>query len=136
MNKIFLIDDDEDDHVFFKAALLTIHPTLHCEIAVNGKMALQELRTTGALPDIIFLDLNMPIMNGLDFLVHIKKEEKLKDIPVGIFSTSNLLQDKELAKELGARFFITKPNDLQVLRKKLQQILSADFSTEAYLSIT
>ncbi len=136
MNKIFLIDDDEDDHVFFKAALRAIQPALQCEIAVNGKTALHALRTNSSLPDIIFLDLNMPIMNGLDFLGHMQKDDRLKAIPVGIFSTSNLLQDREMAKALGARFFITKPSDLQVLRKKLQRILSADFSIEDYISLT
>ena len=136
MKNIVLIDDDEDDHVFFKTALRTIYPTLHCEIATNGKTALEELRTSHILPHIIFIDLNMPVMNGRDFLVQIKKDDKLKEIPVGIFSTSNLIHDKELAKELGARFFMTKPNDLQVLRKKLQQILLADFSTEEYITIT
>ena len=77
----------------------------------------------------------MPIMNGFVFLDLIKKDKKLNKIPVGIFSTSNIIRDKEMAKELGAKFFLTKPNDFQALKKKLKQILSTDFSTVQYLSI-
>ncbi len=135
MNKLFLIDDDEDDLFFLKHAIRSIDPTLQCETAKNGKIALDKLIKSKALPDIIFLDLNMPIMNGFDFFVKIKKEEELNKIPVGILSTSNIKRDKELAKELGAKFFLTKPNDIQVLQKKLQQILSSDFSTDEYISI-
>ncbi len=136
MNKIFLIDDDLDDQFFFKEVIESINPTLHCYTATNGKIALDKLKVSASLPDIIFLDLNMPVMNGFDFLIQIKKENALSKIPVCIFTTSNILRDKELTKEFGAQFFLTKPNDFQVLRKKLQQILSADFSTDEYISIT
>ncbi len=120
MNKIFLIDDDEDDHFFFKEVIESINLTLHCDTATNGKIALDKLKSSTSLPDIIFLDLNMPLMNGYEFLIQIKKENQLNKIPVGIFTTSNILRDKELTKEFGAQFFLTKPNDFQVLRKKLQ----------------
>ena len=135
MNNILLIDDDEDDQLFFIDAIQSICPTLSCETALNGQIALDNLKINIALPDIIFLDLNMPVMNGFEFLVHINKEDKLNKIPVGIFSTSGNMREKELAKELGARFFLTKPNDFQDLRKKLQQILLADFSIDDYFSV-
>ncbi|MDQ3049798.1 MAG: response regulator [Bacteroidota bacterium] len=136
MNKIFLVDDDVDDQLFFKEALELINPSLQCDIATNGKIALEKLKASISLPDIIFLDLNMPIMNGFDFLIQIKKENRLNKIPVGIFTTSNIIRDKELTKEFGAQFFITKSNDFHVLRKNLQQILAADFSNNEYISIT
>ena len=136
MKKILLIDDDLDDQFFLKEVLDSINPTLHCETATNGKIALDKLKESASLPDIIFLDFNMPVINGFDFLIQIKKENQLNKIPIGIFTTSNNLRDKELTKEFGAQFFLTKPNDFHVLRKKLQQILSADFSTNEYISIT
>ncbi len=136
MNKIFLIDDDEDDQLLFKEVIEFINPGLLCETATNGKIALDQLKVSASLPDIIFLDLNMPIMNGFDFLVQIKKENVLGKIPVCIFTTSNVVRDKELAKAFGAQYFLTKPNDFQVLRKKLEQILSEDFSTDEHISIT
>jgi len=135
MNRILLIDDDDDDQFFFKEALESINPLLDCETATNGKIALDKLKEGTSLPDIIFLDLNMPVMNGFDFLIQFKKEPALRKIPVGIFSTSNNFRDKEVTKESGAKFFLTKPNDFQTLRKKLKQVLSADFSTDQYLSI-
>jgi len=136
MNKVFLIEDDEDDQLLFKEAIKSINPSLQCDTSTNGKIALEKLKATTSLPDIIFLDLNMPVMNGFDFLIQIKKENELNKIPVGIFTTSNIFREKELTKECGAQFFLTKPTDFQVLRKKLQQILSADFSTDEYISIT
>ncbi len=134
MNKIFLFD--EDDQLLFKDAIEIINPSLQCDTATNGKIALDKLKVTTALPDIIFLDINMPVMNAFDFLIQIKKENSLSKIPVGIFTTSNILRDKELTKKFGAQFFLTKPNDFHLLRKKLQQILSADFSAGEYISIT
>lgn len=101
---------------------------LKCDTATNGKIALEKLKETTSLPDIIFLDLNMPIMNGFEFLIQIKKETTLCNIPIGIFSTSNIVRDIELTKKLGARFFICKPSDFNVLCANLQQILSTDFS--------
>jgi len=136
MNKIFLVDDDEDDQLMFKEVIESIDPSLHCETATNGKIALDKLKVSAYIPDIIFLDLNMPVMNGLEFLIQIKKEKALSKIPVCIFTTSNIIRDKELTKESGAKFFLTKPNDFHVLRKQLLQILSADFSTDEYILIT
>ncbi|MEO7264625.1 MAG: response regulator [Ferruginibacter sp.] len=136
MNKVFIIDDDEDDQLMFKEVIETINPSLLCETASNGKIALDKLNDSESLPDLIFLDLNMPVMNGYDFLIHIKKEIALNKIPVCIFTTSNIFRDKELTKAFGAKFFLTKPNDFQVLYIQLQQILSADFSSNEFISIT
>ena len=122
MNYIYLIDDD-NDHFFFKEAIESINPLLKCEIAKNGKIALETLKATTPLPDIIFLDLNMPLVNGIEFLIHLKKENEISKIPIGILSTSQATHDIELSKDLGAQFFFNKPNNFQVLSKKLQQIL-------------
>lgn len=135
MNKIFLIDDDEDDQLMFKEVIESINPAIHFETATNGKIALDKLKLSSFVPDIIFLDLNMPVMNGYDFLIHIKKETAFNKIPVCIFTTSNILRDKELTKGFGARFYLTKPNDFLVLRKQLKQILSANLLTEEVISI-
>ena len=117
MNNLLLIDDDEDDQFFFKDVLESINPNLHCATAINGKIALDKLKANTALPDLIFLDLNMPVMNGFEFLTQFKKENALNKVPVGIFGTSNSIRDKELAKALKARVFLTKPSDLMILQK-------------------
>lgn len=135
MTKILLIDDDEDDQLFFKEALELINPLLQCETAGNGKIALELLKSSDSLPDLIFLDLNMPVMNGLEFLNHKNKDTKINKIPLGIFTTSNIIEDIELTKKLGVKFFMTKPSDFKILYMKLQQLLTVDFTTEEFISI-
>ena len=136
MNKILIVDDDEDDQLVFKEALEIINPLLQCDTAINGKIALDKLNASTSLPDIIFIDLNMPVINGFELLIQLKESSAFSKIPVGIFTTSNTLRDKALTRELGAQFFLIKPNDFKVLCKKLQHVLKADFSAEEYLSIT
>ncbi len=130
MNNIFLIDDDEDDQLLFTDAIELINPALQLDVATNGKIALDQLKVSFSLPDIIFLDLNMPVMNGFEFLTQIKKETQLNKIPIVIFTTSNILRDKELTKEFGAQYFLTKPNNFKALRIELQQILSTVFASD------
>lgn len=135
MKKILLIDDDLDDQFFFKEVIESIDAALHCDTATNGKIALEKLKVCLSLPEIIFLDINMPIMNGVDFMIQIKKEKALTEIPICILTTSNIARDVKLAKELGAHCFLTKPNDFSMLRKQLQQILFGDLSSNVFTSI-
>ena len=77
---------------------------------------------------LIFLDLNMPYMNGFDFLARFKEVPDWEKIPVVIFTTSNQQRDIERSKELGANAYLTKPNNVETLRQDLMSILSWDFS--------
>lgn len=121
--KILLIDDDDDDQLIFKDALKEIHFTCDCLFANNGLEALAILANERDNPAIIFLDLNMPLMNGVEFLIHIKKEKTFADIPVVIFSTSNNPADKAQMLGLGARLFITKTSNFKLLKDKLAELL-------------
>jgi CheY-like chemotaxis protein len=121
--KILLIDDDDDDQLIFKDALKEIHFTSDCLIANNGLEALAVLANEDDNPAIIFLDLNMPLMNGVEFLIHIKKEKAFADIPVVIFSTSNNPADKAQMLRLGAKLFITKTSNFKLLIDKLAELL-------------
>lgn len=103
-------------------AIQDIDPTLRCETAESGLEALHMLRAMDKLPDLIFLDLNMPIMNGKQFLTEAKKDVQLKDIPVIILSTSSDLTTKSETIQLGASDFITKPNKLSLLESRLRSI--------------
>lgn len=119
----FLIDDDVDDQEIFLSVLQTLTPAVHCDTAVNGKEALQKLLGLEVNPDLIFLDLNMPLMNGKQFLVAMKSHDKIKNIPVIILSTS---ADKESileTKALGAKQFITKPDKFSVWQNTLESVL-------------
>ena len=124
MVHLLIVDDDEDDRDLFCAAVNDVDPAIHCLMAQNGYEALRALRSCRLeKPDIIFLDLNMPRMNGLQTLTELKKDEALKDIPVIIYSTSKLEEDKEKTKKQGAAAFLTKPTSLDELRIDIEQLL-------------
>lgn len=121
---ILLIDDDEDDQDIFKSALKELNSSVRFEGFYNALEALDRLSEKQIIPDVVFLDLNMPVMSGLQFLTHIKDREMLKDIPVFIYSTSSQNSTIKLAKELGAYDFITKPNKYSDLVDILRAILT------------
>lgn len=110
-NKVlFIVDDDEDDINLFVEAVNEIDKGMGCYKAKNGEDALARLDALDMLPDVIFLDLNMPRMNGRETLERLKNSERYKNIPVVIYSTSNAEQDKADTKALGASDYLTKPD--------------------------
>lgn len=121
---IFLVDDDTDDQEIFCNVLENISTTIECFTAVNGHEALQKLISGAVKPDLIFLDLNMPLMNGKEFLRAIKKMEGLKQIPVIILSTSSDSETIHETKMLGAKDFVTKPDKFSMWEKILRDLLS------------
>ena len=121
--KILLVDDDTDDQLFFVDAIAELEPTLECGVANNGLEALDHLGEFPPPPSLIFLDLNMPLMNGFECLAQLKKINQYKEIPVIIFTTSNHPIDMERTIAMGAKSFITKPPDFKVLKNRLHAIL-------------
>ncbi len=121
--KILLVDDDTDDQLFFVDAINEIEPALDCAVANNGLEALSYLEKIPPPPSLIFLDLNMPFMNGFECLAQLKKINHYKEIPVIIFTTSNHLLDMERTISMGAKMFFTKPPDFTALKNKLHDIL-------------
>lgn len=109
---IFLVDDDPDDQEIFASVIEVILPTAKCSGAPNGQRAIEKLTDGSAKPSIIFLDLNMPLMNGKQFLVEIKKHPEIEKIPVVVLSTSSDPANVAETKQLGASYFITKPDRL------------------------
>jgi len=123
MYKLFLLaDDDHDDAELFGEALESIDASVSFHHVENGQAVFAFLNTLGTKPDIIFLDLNMPAMNGWQCLAKLKNDVYLKDIPVIMYSTSSNPRDKEIALELGAHGFITKPSDFKLLKQMLHDI--------------
>jgi CheY-like chemotaxis protein len=123
-SRLLVIDDDEDDLEIFEAAVNELEEPVSCELRNNAATAFEELKGGSLVPDVIFLDLNMPVMNGRQFLVAIKQLDELKDIPVIIFSTSSHSETIEDTRSLGASGFVTKPNSFAELVKVLQNHLS------------
>ncbi len=120
---LMLIDDDEEDQEIFNAALKQVSAEAKCVNYSDAAKALNALDSSKEHPDVIFLDLNMPIMNGQQFLMEIKKNEALKNIPIIIFSTSSHAATIELTKQMGAHDFITKPDDFDVLKNILKRLV-------------
>jgi len=119
---ILLIDDDEDDCEIFLVAIEKSFGPGNYNTINHAVKALQQLDENQINPDLIFLDLNMPIMNGIQFLTEIKKREHLSHIPVIIFSTSSQAELINQTKALGAYDFITKPSDFNDFLKIFQAI--------------
>jgi CheY-like chemotaxis protein len=125
---ILLADDDEDDRNFFKDALLEIKVKTKVTLANNGSELMKYLNDPGnRLPDIVFLDLNMPILSGLDCLTEIRKNNRLKDLTIAIYSTSSSDENIEEAFVLGANIYIKKPNDFEILKMILEHVITLDW---------
>jgi CheY-like chemotaxis protein len=118
--KFLIADDDADDAGLFCEALCQIANSMKCFKVENGREVFDFLSDseTGK-PDIIFLDINMPIMNGWECLKKLKDSD-FKTIPTIMYSTSSAKTDIALAYSLGAALFLTKPEDFEELRKILQ----------------
>lgn len=119
---VLLIDDDIDDRMIFGEVLKELAPDIIYHEAINGEDALMKL-SNDLVPDLIFLDLNMPRVDGKQFLAEIQQQTHLKHIPVVIYSTSSHESDKKETRELGASYFLTKPNSLHELTHILTDLL-------------
>jgi CheY-like chemotaxis protein len=109
---ILLVEDDRVDVMTIQRALKQIKVTNQLDIAVDGEEALAILRDLGReKPCIILLDLNMPRMNGIEFLRAAKEDEALKPIPVVVLTTSKDEQDKVDSFNLGVAGYMVKPVD-------------------------
>jgi CheY-like chemotaxis protein len=117
-----LVDDDDDDQYIFTETLKELGVTDQCVLTNNGIMALDHLHKTHTMPAIIVLDLNLPLMNGFEFLDKIKKEVRFSNIPVIVFTTSDSINDQKLAAQMGATF-ITKTADFTKLKQALSERL-------------
>lgn len=121
---ILLADDDEDDRLFFKEALEDIKIKTNVT-TVNDGIELMEYLTQpdNVLPDMVFLDLNMPRKNGIQCLEEIRNSEILKTLTVAIYSTSGAERDIEETFVKGANVYIKKPNDYTALKKVVEEAM-------------
>ncbi len=109
-------------------AIHEVDGSIECHSSTSGEDALRELeRETVALPDLIFLDLNMPKLNGKQVLKEIKRSHALQHVPVIMYSTSFAPHDIQEVTYLGAAFHLLKPSRFDDLCKSLRVILSKDW---------
>ena len=124
ITNIFLADDDEDDRFIFKEALKEIQVPTSLFTANDGEQLMVALNTlTGNLPDVLFLDLNMPRKNGFQCLREIRQSRKLRTLRTVIFSTSYEPEMIELLFKTGADHYIKKPTEFNELKNVIESVL-------------
>ena len=127
----FIVDDDIDDQDLFIEAVNEVDKSIKCMSVSNCEEALDLLKNRKInMPDMIFLDLNMPRLNGKQCLAELKKESHLAEIPVIIYSTSSEKRDIEETSRLGAAHFLTKPNKFEELCKAISFVVSKDWNKD------
>ena len=124
----FIVDDDVDDQDLFIEAVHEIDESIICFSASDCEEALELLKGgTIGLPDIIFLDLNLPRINGKQCLVALKEDARLQRIPVIIYSTSSEKREIDEVARLGAVHFLTKPNRFVELCNALSYVIRREW---------
>lgn len=121
---ILLADDDSDDTEMFGEALAIIDSSIIFHSAGNGSEAIGIINNLTEKPQLIFLDLNMPIMNGWQCLRLLKEDERYKHIPVFMISTSSHQKEIDMAAQLGAFCYFVKPSNFNELTQLLRAIVS------------
>jgi CheY-like chemotaxis protein len=120
---ILYIDDDAEDSFILQEALMYIDRSIHFVAFNDSVEGVMFLMKTLALPDFIFLDVNMPAMNGKECLIKIKSQERLKDIPVVMLSTTCKTQEVDELFDLGIYKFLKKPTQMESFFDALRSIL-------------
>jgi CheY-like chemotaxis protein len=121
---ILFVDDDIEEFDIFCEGLKASRPATKCKHVLNGLEAFKLLKAASpSWPDYIFLDINMPIMDGKEFLQKIKLIPRLRNIPVIVYSTSSNPLEIQTFKKLGADDFVVKPGSFKDLVNILKRII-------------
>ncbi len=126
MISVLLVDDDTEDQELFAEAITQLTMPIDLNILNNGIDLMQFLYSDAPLPDMVFLDLHMPMMDGEECLTDIRQEKQFETIPIMIYSTSYDVSRIERLFALGANFFLQKPLSFKDLVTSLERcIISA-----------
>jgi len=123
--KIFYLDDDLDDLYFFKEVVESLGHEV--SIYINGKELLRSLNSKSVRPDIIFLDIRMPVFNGEEILQIIKKDDQFKDIPVVMISGYNSKSLVRQYLDAGANYLMKKPSSMVDYKSSVERVLDIDW---------
>lgn len=125
---ITLADDDEDDRLFFTDAFSELKINTKVNTFNDGVELMDYLHNPeSVLPNILFLDLNMPRKNGVECLLEIKQNDRFNDIAIAIYSTSSSDEHIEETFVNGANIYIKKPNDFNTLKKVLSEVITLNW---------
>ncbi len=123
---VLYIDDDQDDREVFQEAVFSIDPKILCYFANDGEAGMNSLRTMIVMPDLIFVDVNMPVMDGKQFLLEAKRTQGIEGIPIIMYSTTTNEAEIKLYSRLGAFDFIIKPGSFNELRQILIRVFRGE----------
>ncbi|HVX25612.1 MAG TPA: response regulator [Parafilimonas sp.] len=122
---VFIIDDDLDDQEIFSIVMREITNNIQCVFANDGVLALEKIKSNPSfIPALIFIDINMPKMSGVQCLSEIKKIKHLQNVPIYMYSTAAEKVIVEQCKKYGATGFIKKHIDTNDLKAELEKIIS------------
>lgn len=122
---ILFADDDPDDRDLFCKALEEFDPEIKCHMVEDGYQTLEYLKNpANDIPDYIFLDFRMPKMSGKKCVEEIRKDERLKHVPVIIYTTSDDVEDSKSLAESGATHFVTKPSNPEEIYYLISMVLT------------
>jgi CheY-like chemotaxis protein len=129
---VLIVDPDPDDVELFCEAVLRINPKMVCTFSKNGKVAFDLLQASTEKPKIIFTDIDMPEMDGLELIECVKKHQSFKRIPIVVYTASKfvikfnkIVPIREKSLELGASHFISKPTSFEEIVNVVKSILEA-----------
>lgn len=126
--EILLVDDDQDDRNIFSDALSELKIQTNLTLLEDGRDLVSYLEDPKTkMPDILFLDLNMPYKSGVECLKDIRQIPKFRDLSIAIYSTSTSEKDMEDTFINGANIYIKKPNDFTKLKKVLNDVVSINW---------
>ena len=125
-----IIDDDPDDQEIFLMCVNNISNHINCTPADSGVDAIAMLSATSYTPDFIFIDMNMPRMNGMDCLKALRNISRLGNTRIFMYSTTSAGTAQEQSRALGAEDFIIKPSSVAELQQKLSAIFDVVSAAE------
>lgn len=120
---ILIIDDDPEDIEIFSEAVNSFNENITIQTSTDALLALEDLKKAEKLPDLIFLDLQMPRLTGKDFLQQLNENNTLQNIPVIVLSGQSDILVKDTYQKIGAQDYICKPNSYAELIEQLHKIL-------------
>jgi CheY-like chemotaxis protein len=129
---VLLADDDADDRMLFEDAVSELNLNVDLQMVKDGEELMRYLLTSAIiLPEILFMDLNMPLKTGFQCLEEIRRTKMLRDIFIVVYSTTASEPEIEEVFRKGANLFINKPNSFRELKTMLHQIFSIDLRERA-----
>ena len=127
---VLLADDDADDHFIFNEAILQTKLPLELSYAEDGQKLLEVLEND-VIPDVLFLDINMPNVNGIECLKAIRSKPRFKNLPIIIYTTTDFKPNIDTCFEYGANLFVVKPNSFNDLVKIIEKLCTIEWTTTA-----